>query len=222
VLTHFVVDTGRNGRGRLAVAPYAVAPYNQPASVINGLRSGDWCNPPGAGLGLRPTANTGVPLVDAFLWVSSPLGPGGSDASCDIAGGSRDWDYSKYNPWGITSDGQKHFDPLWGMVDPPMGEWFPEQALQLARNADPPLQGTPTPQLAQGADAPAPAAANDRAASVADVGRYAGARPTGRRRISSAQPSPLPASTATSPASPAPVGTTPAAPITFDQQNPYK
>ena len=31
-------------------------------------------------------------------------------------------------------------DPEWGIVDPAAGEWFPQQALELARNADPPLR----------------------------------------------------------------------------------
>jgi hypothetical protein len=39
----------------------------------------------------------------------------------------------------MTGESQKHFDPLWGMVDPEVKEWFPEYALQLARNAEPPL-----------------------------------------------------------------------------------
>ena len=75
-------------------------------------------------------------LVDAFLWVKTA---GESDGSCNIAGGARAWDYSRYNPWGITGDARNHFDPLWGMVDPAPGEWFPEQALRLAQNANPPL-----------------------------------------------------------------------------------
>jgi hypothetical protein len=33
---------------------------------------------------------------------------------------------------GLTGDAQNHFDPLWGMVDPGPGEWFPAQALKLA------------------------------------------------------------------------------------------
>jgi endoglucanase len=33
-------------------------------------------------------------------------------------------------------------DPEWGQVDPPAGTWFPAQAVELARLADPPL--TPT------------------------------------------------------------------------------
>jgi endoglucanase len=31
-------------------------------------------------------------------------------------------------------------DPEWGRIDPGAGHWFPEQALQLAANADPPLE----------------------------------------------------------------------------------
>lgn len=133
----FVVDTGRNGRGAFDAAPYAEAPYHQPASVIAALNSGGWCNPPGAGLGLRPTSKTNVPLVDAYLWIKTP---GQSDGSCDIAGGARAWDYSAYNVWGLGSpDEQNRFDPLWGRVDPVAGAWFPAQALELAQNADPPL-----------------------------------------------------------------------------------
>ena len=135
-LAHFVIDTSRNGRGTLDTAPYASPPYNQPKEVLDKLGTYNWCNPPDAGLGQPPTADTGVPLLDAFLWVKTP---GESDGSCNIAGGARAWDYSKYNPWGITGDGQSHLDPLWGMVDPGTGDWFPEQALQLARNANPPL-----------------------------------------------------------------------------------
>jgi endoglucanase len=134
--TRFVIDTSRNGRGPLDAAQYAAAPFNQPAGVISALNAANWCNPPGAGLGLRPSANTGVPLLDAYLWIKTP---GESDGSCDIAGGARAWDYTQFNPWGLTGDAQNHFDPLWGRVDPAAGAWFPEQALELAQNATPPL-----------------------------------------------------------------------------------
>lgn len=134
--THFVIDTSRNGQGPLNTAPYAATPYNQPPSVISGLQSGNWCNPAGAGVGLRPTANTGQPLLDAYLWIKIP---GQSDGSCDIAGGARAWDYSTYNPWNLAAAAQSNFDPLWGEVDPAAGVWFPEQALQLAQLANPPL-----------------------------------------------------------------------------------
>jgi endoglucanase len=132
----FVIDTSRNGRGTLDTDPYAVAPYDQPASVIATLNAGDWCNPPGAGAGLRPSASTGVPLVDAYLWIKVA---GESDGSCAINGGARAWDFSAYNPWNVTGDAQNAFDPLWGTVDPAAGGWFPAQALQLAQLAVPPL-----------------------------------------------------------------------------------
>ena len=128
---HFVVDTSRNGKGPNDMSAYAAAPYNQPPSVITGLQNGNWCNPPGAGLGKRPTASTGVPLADAYLWVKTV---GESDGQCNIAGGARAWDYGAYNPWGWDATQQADNDPLWGLADPAAGAWFPEQAIQLAQN----------------------------------------------------------------------------------------
>jgi len=104
--THFVVDTSRNGQGW----------WNPPANVYSDPQ--DWCNPPRRGLGLRPTANTGNPLVDAYLWVKTP---GQSDGSC-----------TRGLPAGSV-------DPEWNQVDPAAGAWFPAQALQLAQLASPPL-----------------------------------------------------------------------------------
>jgi endoglucanase len=132
----FVIDTSRNGLGPLDASSYAAAPYNQPADVIATLNADNWCNPPGRGVGLRPTLTTNVPLVDAYLWIKTP---GQSDGSCDIAGGARAWDYSLYNPWQLSGDAQNHFDPLWGLVDPAAGVWFPQQALELAEKASPRL-----------------------------------------------------------------------------------
>jgi len=56
---HFVIDTGRNGRGGSGT---------------------EWCNVPGQALGVNPSVNTGHPLVDAFLWVKQP---GESDGTCN-------------------------------------------------------------------------------------------------------------------------------------------
>ncbi len=58
---HFVIDTSRNGQGPAPPGPE------------------DWCNPPGRGLGARPTHDTGNALVDAYLWVKTP---GESDGEC--------------------------------------------------------------------------------------------------------------------------------------------
>jgi endoglucanase len=130
---HFVVDTSRNGQGPNDMSAYAAAPYNQPASVISGLAAGNWCNPPGAGLGLAPTTHTGLPLVEAYVWVKTP---GQSDGQCDVAGGARAWDYTQYNPWNWDATQQQNNDPLWGIADPAAGTWFPQQALQLATLAN--------------------------------------------------------------------------------------
>ncbi|MDQ2811727.1 MAG: glycoside hydrolase family 6 protein [Actinomycetota bacterium] len=138
---HFVIDTSRNGDGPNTMQGYASAPYDQPATVLSTLASGNWCNPPGSGLGLRPTAATGVPLLDAYLWVKTP---GQSDGQCDSAGGVRAWDYSDYTQpgWPATASAQSLFDPLWGTDDPAAGDWFDQEALQLAQLATPALPGT--------------------------------------------------------------------------------
>jgi endoglucanase len=138
--THFVIDTSRNGDGPNNMSAYASAPYDQPSDVISTLASGNWCNPPDSGLGLLPTTNTGVPLLDAYLWVKTP---GQSDGQCDAAGGVRAWDYSDYTQpgWPTTASAQSLFDPLWGTDDPAAGAWFPQQALQLAQLASPALPG---------------------------------------------------------------------------------
>lgn len=105
---HFVIDTSRNGMG----------PWQPPAGVYPDAQ--DWCNPPDRGLGLRPTADTGSELVDAYLWVKIP---GESDGECTRGLG----------PAGTT------IDPVWGLINPAAGRWFPEMALDLVRNANPPL-----------------------------------------------------------------------------------
>jgi endoglucanase len=137
--THLVIDTSRNGTGPNTMTTFAAAPFNQPASVISTLAAGNWCNPPNSGVGLRPTTRTGTPLLDAYLWVKIP---GQSDGQCDAAGGVRAWDYTAFTQpgWPTTADAQRVFDPLWGMDDPAAGAWFPQQALQLAREASPRLR----------------------------------------------------------------------------------
>lgn len=105
-MRHFVIDTSRNGLGAWTPEP--------------GKYSGDpevWCNAPGRGLGPRPTADTGVPLVDAYLWIKVP---GESDGSCTRGTGGT-------------------IDPEYGIVDPSAGTWWPDQAHTLARNAVPRL-----------------------------------------------------------------------------------
>ena len=86
--------------------------------------------------GPPPDGEHGRGAADANLWIKAP---GESDGSCDIAGGARAWDFTAYNPWAVPAAKQNSFDPLWGMPDPAAGAWFTQQALELARNATPPL-----------------------------------------------------------------------------------
>lgn len=106
--THFVIDTSRNGLG-----PWDVSATGYPDPQ-------DWCNPPGRGLGIPTTTDTGNPLIDAYLWIKIP---GESDGECTR---------------GLGNAGET-VDPEWGLIDPPAGEWFPEMALELVQNANPSL-----------------------------------------------------------------------------------
>lgn len=65
---HFVIDTGRNGLGATS--------------------DNQWCNPPGRGLGMAPTAVTANPRVDAYLWIKPP---GESDGACSGAPSAGNW-----------------------------------------------------------------------------------------------------------------------------------
>lgn len=105
-LPHFVLDTSRNGQG----------PWAPPADKYSDAQV--WCNPPGRGLGARPSTHTGNPVVDAFLWIKRP---GESDGQC-------------------TRGTAGPEDPEYGIVDPAAGAWWPEYALGLAQRAVPPLR----------------------------------------------------------------------------------
>ncbi|RQM05261.1 hypothetical protein DH86_00001796, partial [Scytalidium sp. 3C] len=99
---HFITDTSRNG----------VQPTQQ-------QQWGDWCNVIGTGFGVRPTANTGDPLEDAFVWVK----PGGE---CD----------------GTSNTTAARYDYHCGLSDalqpaPEAGSWFEAYFEQLLTNANP-------------------------------------------------------------------------------------
>ncbi|YCK41238.1 glycoside hydrolase family 6 protein [Actinomadura sp. ATCC 39365] len=104
-LPHFVVDTARNGQGSWS----PTKKYKDPQT---------WCNPPGRGVGERPTTDTGDELADAFLWITRA---GSSGGRCRRG-----------------TDGDK--DPERGVVAPESGEWWADLALERARNARPPLR----------------------------------------------------------------------------------
>ncbi|WP_378787126.1 glycoside hydrolase family 6 protein [Nonomuraea fastidiosa] len=104
-MPHFVVDTSRNGQGAWVPDKH----YKDPQT---------WCNPPGRGVGPRPTTETGEELVDAYLWIARP---GVSGGRCRRG-----------------TDGEK--DPERGVVSPPAGQWWDVLGLEMAKNANPPLR----------------------------------------------------------------------------------
>ena len=64
--THFIVNTASNGRG----------PKLNPHPSTQGVE--DLCNPPGRGLGIRDTTDTGWAGADAYLWEHTP----GNSSGC--------------------------------------------------------------------------------------------------------------------------------------------
>lgn len=116
--TPFVIDTSRNGKG----------PWQPPAGTYRDPEV--WCNPPGRGVGVRPTMQTGKPLVDGYLWIKVP---GESDGECFRGTGGP-------------------VDPSRGTAGPAAGAWFPAQARELVSLAQPalaPLSCTVTVDVAR-------------------------------------------------------------------------
>jgi endoglucanase len=64
----YVIDTSRNGRGPTG--------------------DNQWCNPPGRGLGKKPTTTTGATNVDAYLWIKRA---GESDGNCNGGPAAGQW-----------------------------------------------------------------------------------------------------------------------------------
>jgi cellulose 1,4-beta-cellobiosidase len=107
----FIIDTGRNG------VPNARTECSF------------WCNPRNTGLGQYPTADTGYPQVDAYLWLKTP---GESDGCSQIL------------PSGKPCP---RFDTMCASVDslgtrpgedpaPEAGQWYMYQIQMLAKNAN--------------------------------------------------------------------------------------
>lgn len=88
---------------------------------VTGLRKawGDWCNVNGAGFGVRPSADTGDDLADAFVWVK----PGGE------SDGTSDPNADRYDSFCGKSDA---FKP-----SPQAGQWNQAYFEMLVKNANP-------------------------------------------------------------------------------------
>jgi cellulose 1,4-beta-cellobiosidase len=139
-----LIDTSRNGWGG-PNRPTQVSTSTDLNTYVNESRidrrphRGGWCNQSGAGIGERPTANTGIAGVDAFVWVKPPgesdgvSQPGiidpddpnkGFDAMCDPNAQNR---YNNAFPTNALAGA------------PHAGRWFPAQFTMLVQNAFPVL-----------------------------------------------------------------------------------
>jgi endoglucanase len=96
---------------RNGVGPWVATPEQHALGDVQ-----DWCNPPARGVGRRPSSQTSSALLDAYLWIKVP---GESDGECN-----------RWLPAGSE-------DPVRMQLDPAAGAWFPEMALELAKNAEP-------------------------------------------------------------------------------------
>ncbi|KAH9892240.1 1, 4-beta cellobiohydrolase [Xylariomycetidae sp. FL2044] len=98
---HAIVDTGRN--------------------AVTGLREewGNWCNVNGAGFGVRPTADTGDEIADAFVWGK----PGGE------SDGTSDESATRYDSFCGKPDAYK--------PAPEAGQWNQAYFEMLLQNANP-------------------------------------------------------------------------------------
>ncbi|KAF8598772.1 cellulase CEL6B [Ceratobasidium sp. AG-I] len=100
---HFIVDQGRSGNQKVSRA------------------GADWCNFKYAGLGQRPTSNTGSSLIDAILWIKPP---GESDGTSDPKS-------TRYDP---TCASNAAYVP-----SPEAGSWGSGLFRSMVQNANPAL-----------------------------------------------------------------------------------
>jgi cellulose 1,4-beta-cellobiosidase len=141
-----LIDTSRNGWGgpNRPTGPSTstvLSTFVMETRIDKRIHKGNWCNPSGAGIGLRPVAAPAAGF-DAYVWVKPP---GESDGSSSLIPTGPD------NPAGKGFD--RMCDPTYtgnslngnnmtGALPnaPVSGRWFPSQFIQLVQNAYPPLQ----------------------------------------------------------------------------------
>jgi cellulose 1,4-beta-cellobiosidase len=141
-----LIDTSRNGWGGSArptgpSTSTVLSTFVMETRIDKRIHKGNWCNPSGAGIGLRPVAAPAAGF-DAFVWVKPP---GESDGSSSLIPTGPD------NPAGKGFD--RMCDPTYtgnslngnnmtGALPnaPVSGRWFASQFIQLVQNAFPPLE----------------------------------------------------------------------------------
>ena len=143
-----LIDTSRNGWGG-PNRPTQASSSTDLNTFVNQSRidrrphRGGWCNQAGAGIGERPTANTGIAGIDAFVWVKPPGESDGvsQDGIVDPTDPAK-----RFDPM-CDPNGQSRYNsayPTNALPNAPhAGRWFPEQFAQLVQNAYPAIPSTP-------------------------------------------------------------------------------
>jgi cellulose 1,4-beta-cellobiosidase len=139
-----LIDTSRNGWGG-ANRPTATSTstdlntYVDQSRVDRRPHRGGWCNQSGAGIGQRPTTNTGSAGIDAFVWIKPP----GESDGVATAGVVDPDDPAKGFDAMCDPNAQNRYNtafPTNALAGAPhAGRWFPAQFRMLVQNAFPAL-----------------------------------------------------------------------------------
>jgi cellulose 1,4-beta-cellobiosidase len=139
-----LVDTSRNGWGGPA-RPTGPGTSLDMNTFVNESRidrrphRSGYCNQNGAGLGARPTGETGIAGVDAFVWAKPP---GESDGVSQPNIVDEEDPFRSYDPMCDPTRVNIYEDEVATNAlpnAPHFGRWFPQQFEMLVRNAYPPV-----------------------------------------------------------------------------------
>jgi cellulose 1,4-beta-cellobiosidase len=136
-----LIDTSRNGWGG-PNRPTAVSTSTDLNTYVDQSRidrrpsRGNWCNPTGAGLGVRPVA-TPATSIDAYVWIKPP---GESDGSSTAIANDEGKGFDRMCDPTYTGNARNNNQPTNALPNSPLaGQWFPAQFAQLMANAFPAL-----------------------------------------------------------------------------------
>jgi cellulose 1,4-beta-cellobiosidase len=136
-----LIDTSRNGWGG-PNRPTAVSTSTDLNTYVDQSRidkrpsRGNWCNPTGAGLGVRPVA-TPAASIDAYVWIKPP---GESDGSSTAIANDEGKGFDRMCDPTYTGNARNNNQPTNALPNAPIaGQWFPTQFAQLMANAFPAL-----------------------------------------------------------------------------------
>jgi len=136
-----LVDTSRNGWGG-PNRPTAVSTSTDVNTYVDQSRidkrpsRGNWCNPSGAGLGIRPVASPQAHF-DAYVWIKPP---GESDGSSSLIPNDQGKGFDRMCDPTYGGNSLNNNQPTNALPNAPIsGAFFPAQLTQLMANAFPAL-----------------------------------------------------------------------------------